>query len=144
MSLRPSSRAAVGTDRTVRTHLAVATLLVCALGCAFPGLGSAVRHCHPAPGVTPPMLMLLTAMFVSGFEVCATEVARALLRPGLLLTGLGVALLPVDYPLLAGVRLLPLTAPDVELRAYAVARHGRLDWPPLALVTHLLTAAARR
>lgn len=60
------------------------------------------------------------------------------------MAGLGVALLPVDFPTLPGVRLVPLAAPDVELRAYAVARHGRLDWPPLALVTGLLSAAAHR
>jgi hypothetical protein len=40
------------------------------------------------------------------------------------------------------VRLLPLTGPDVELRAYAVTRHGRLNWPPLALVTGLLQRAS--
>lgn len=37
------------------------------------------------------------------------------------------------------VRLTPLLAPHpVALRAYAVARHGRLAWPPLSLVTDLL------
>lgn len=89
----PARRAATATDRTVRTHLTIATLLACALGCALPGLGSVVRHCHPTPGVTPPMVMLLAAMFISGFEVRAAELARVLLRPGLLLAGLGVALL---------------------------------------------------
>ncbi|MDH6575177.1 hypothetical protein [Kitasatospora sp. MAP5-34] len=89
----PAGYAALTTDRTVRSHLALATLVACAFGCAVPGAAAVVRHCHPAPGVTPPMLMLLTAMFVGGFEVRAAEVARVLLRPGLLLTGLGVALL---------------------------------------------------
>jgi len=97
-SARPSCPTAAleytadATGRTVRAHLAVATLLVCALGCALPGPGALVRHCHPVPGVTPPMLMLLAAMFIGGFEVRAADVVRALLRPGLLLAGLGVAL----------------------------------------------------
>jgi len=33
--------------------------------------------------------------------------------------------------------------PQVELRAYAAARHGRLSWPPLALVIRLLQRASR-
>jgi hypothetical protein len=41
------------------------------------------------------------------------------------------------------VRLIPLSAPPVELRAYALARHGRLSWPALALVTGLLQHAGR-
>jgi DNA-binding transcriptional LysR family regulator len=52
--------------------------------------------------------------------------------------GLGVGLLPLGHAIRPGVRFLPLTGPDVELRAYAVTRHGRLNWPPLALVTGLL------
>ncbi|WP_441249047.1 hypothetical protein [Kitasatospora sp. McL0602] len=89
----PTAVTATTTDRALRAHLAAATLLACGLGCALPGLGAAVRHCHPAAGVTPPMLMLLTAMFIGGFEVRAAELGRVLLRPGLLLSGLGVALL---------------------------------------------------
>lgn len=58
--------------------------------------------------------------------------------------GLGVALLPADHPVRPGVRLLPLTAPAVELRSYAVARPGRLNWPPLALMTRLLAGRATR
>jgi hypothetical protein len=42
------------------------------------------------------------------------------------------------------VRLLPLTGPRIELRAYAVARRGRLSWPPLALVIGLLRQASRQ
>ena len=55
--------------------------------------------------------------------------------------GLGVGLLPLGHATRPGVRLLPLAGPDVELRAYAVTRHGRLNWPPLALVTSLLRAS---
>jgi hypothetical protein len=36
------------------------------------------------------------------------------------------------------VALWPLHDPDVVLRAYAVTRRGRADWPPLALVLRLL------
>jgi DNA-binding transcriptional LysR family regulator len=52
--------------------------------------------------------------------------------------GLGVGLLPLDRPVAPGVRVLPLTDPDVRLRAYAVVRSGRVVWPPLALVVDLL------
>ena len=58
--------------------------------------------------------------------------------------GLGVGLLPYDRPTGPQVRLIPLSAPPVELRAYALARPGRLSWPPLALVTGLLRHASRR
>jgi DNA-binding transcriptional LysR family regulator len=57
--------------------------------------------------------------------------------------GLGVGLLPAGRPTSPQVRLIPLTEPPVVLRAYAVARHGRLSWPPLALVTGLLRKASR-
>jgi DNA-binding transcriptional LysR family regulator len=52
--------------------------------------------------------------------------------------GLGVGLLPAGRAYRDGVRLLPLDDPAVVLRAYAVTRRGRADWPPLALVLHLL------
>jgi DNA-binding transcriptional LysR family regulator len=57
--------------------------------------------------------------------------------------GLGVGLLPYGRPTGPRVRLIPLSAPPVELRAYALARHGRLSWPALALVTGLLQHAGR-
>ena len=41
-------------------------------------------------------------------------------------------------------RVLPLTGPDVALRAYAVTRAGRAVWPPLALVVDLLAGRVRR
>jgi DNA-binding transcriptional LysR family regulator len=56
----------------------------------------------------------------------------------LILAGLGVGLLPLDRPVAVGVQVLPLTDPDVRLRAYAVVRSGRVVWPPLALVVDLL------
>jgi hypothetical protein len=57
--------------------------------------------------------------------------------------GLGVGLLPLGQPVQPGVRLLPLTGPRIELRAYAAARRGRLSWPPLALMISLLRQASR-
>lgn len=57
--------------------------------------------------------------------------------------GLGVGLLPPGRPTGPQVRLIPLSAPPVELRAYALACHGRLSWPALALVTGLLQHAGR-
>lgn len=56
----------------------------------------------------------------------------------LIVAGLGVGLLPAGRRTLPGVRLLPLTAPPVTLRSYAVVRRGRAAWPPLALVLSLL------
>ena len=56
----------------------------------------------------------------------------------LVVAGLGVALLPADQPVRAGVTLLPLADPDVRLRCYAAVRRGRAAWPPLALVLRLL------
>jgi DNA-binding transcriptional LysR family regulator len=57
----------------------------------------------------------------------------------MIVAGLGVALLPAGQPTVRGVSLRPLTDPDVVLRSFAVIRRGRRDWPPLALVLHLLT-----
>jgi hypothetical protein len=53
--------------------------------------------------------------------------------------GLGAGLLPAGQPTRSGVSLLPLWGPDVLLRAFAVTRRGRSDWPPLALVLGLLS-----
>jgi DNA-binding transcriptional LysR family regulator len=60
----------------------------------------------------------------------------------LITAGLGVALLPADQPVRAGVRLLALTGPEVVMRAYALTRRGSGSWAPLALVVRLLTAEA--
>lgn len=58
--------------------------------------------------------------------------------------GLGVGLLPLDQPVSDGVVIVALDDPAVELRAYAVSRHGHLAWPPLALVTGLLERAGHQ
>ncbi|WP_329571288.1 LysR family transcriptional regulator [Kitasatospora sp. NBC_01266] len=89
--------------------------------------------------------VIRTLASMAGFRPWVTHQADSLdLVQEMIAAGLGVALLPTGFPVLPGVRFVPLAAPDVELRAYAVARHGRLDWPPLALVTDRLNAAASR
>jgi DNA-binding transcriptional LysR family regulator len=60
----------------------------------------------------------------------------------LIVNGLGVGLLPMDQPTIPGVRLLPLAEPDVTFRSFAATRHGRTNWPPLALLLNLLTRPA--
>ena len=80
---------------------------------------------------------------MAGFTPRITHQADSLdLVQDMITAGLGVGLLPLGHPIRPGVRFLPLTTPDVELRAYAVTRHGRLHWPPLALVTSLLQRAS--
>lgn len=87
--------------------------------------------------------VIRTIASMAGFRPRVTHKADSLdLVQEMIAAGLGVALLPIGFPTLPAVRLVPLAAPEVELRAYAVARHGRLDWPPLALVTALLSATA--
>ncbi|MEU0668435.1 LysR family transcriptional regulator [Streptomyces lavendulocolor] len=87
--------------------------------------------------------VIRTLASMAGFTPRITHRADSLdLVQGMITAHLGVGLLPQETALLPGVRLLPLTEPDVVLRAHAVARHGRLDWPPLALVTDLLSRRA--
>jgi DNA-binding transcriptional LysR family regulator len=52
----------------------------------------------------------------------------------LIVAGLGLALLPRGRPTHRGVRVTPLGAPRLWLRAYAVTRRGRDQWPPLRAV----------
>ncbi|WP_028474927.1 LysR family transcriptional regulator [Nocardioides alkalitolerans] len=79
----------------------------------------------------------------AGFVPDITHRADSLdLVQELVATGLGVALLPADQPVRPGVRLLPLRSPGVALRAYAVTRAGRADWPPLALLLRTLAGQA--
>ncbi len=83
--------------------------------------------------------VIRTLAAMAGFTPRITHQADSLgLVQDMITAGLGVGLLPLGQATRPGVRILPLTAPDVELRAYAVTRHGRLNWPPLALVTSLL------
>jgi DNA-binding transcriptional LysR family regulator len=88
--------------------------------------------------------VIRTLAAMAGFTPRITHQADSLdLVQDMITAGLGVGLLPVGQTIRPGVRLLPLTGPEVELRAYAVTRHGRLNWPPLALVTSLLEHASR-
>jgi DNA-binding transcriptional LysR family regulator len=88
--------------------------------------------------------VIRTLASMAGFTPRITHQSDSLdLVQDMITAGLGVGLLPVGHATHPGVRILPLTSPHVELRAYAAARHGRLSWPPLALVTRLLQAAGR-
>jgi DNA-binding transcriptional LysR family regulator len=57
--------------------------------------------------------------------------------------GLGVALLPEQMAAQDGVRVVPLTDPRVEHRAYSVVRRGREHWPPLRFLAERLAGDAR-
>ena len=81
-----------------------------------------------------------TIASMAGFRPRLTHQADSLeLVEDLILAGLGVGLLPADRPTRPGVALLALRNPDVRLRAYALCRHGRAAWPPLALLVDRLT-----
>jgi DNA-binding transcriptional LysR family regulator len=80
-----------------------------------------------------------TVASMAGFEPRITHRVDGLeLVQDLIVAGLGVGLLPADRATAPGVRLLPLTAPDVRLRAYAAVRRGHAAWPALALVLNRL------
>jgi DNA-binding transcriptional LysR family regulator len=80
-----------------------------------------------------------TLASIAGFTPRVAHQADSLaLVQDLIVAGLGVGMLPADQPTRPGVRLVPLTDPPVHLRAYAVTRRGRAQWPPLALVLRLL------
>ncbi|MGA7203867.1 MAG: LysR family transcriptional regulator [Specibacter sp.] len=57
----------------------------------------------------------------------------------LILAGMGVGILPANRQPRPGVALVPLTNPEVLLRAHAVTRRGRDSWAPLALLVARLT-----
>ncbi|GAA3610018.1 LysR family transcriptional regulator [Kineosporia mesophila] len=80
-----------------------------------------------------------TLASMAGFEPRISHQADSLeLVEDLILAGQGIGLLPADRRTRPGVTLLPLRDPEVRLRAYAVTRLGRAEWPPLALLLHLL------
>jgi DNA-binding transcriptional LysR family regulator len=86
-----------------------------------------------------------TVASLAGFQPRVTHRADSLeLVQDMVAAGLGVGLLPDAQPTIPGVRLLPLTDPDVTLRSFAVARRGRTAWPPLALVLDLLAGGSVR
>ncbi|WP_107766604.1 LysR substrate-binding domain-containing protein [Nocardioides terrigena] len=53
---------------------------------------------------------------------------------GLIVARLGLALLPLGRTTRDGVTVVPLADPGARLRAYAVTRRGRDQWPPLRAV----------
>jgi DNA-binding transcriptional LysR family regulator len=82
-----------------------------------------------------------TIASLAGFEPrIAHRVDSLELVQDLIVAGLGIGLLPADGPVIGGVRLIALRRPEATLRSYAVTRPGRESWPPLRLVTSLLTA----
>ncbi len=88
--------------------------------------------------------VIRTVASMAGFTPRITHQADSLeLVRDMVTAGLGVGLLPAGSAASPGVQLIPLDGPQVELRAYAAARHGRLSWPPLALVIRLLRRASR-
>jgi DNA-binding transcriptional LysR family regulator len=86
-----------------------------------------------------------TLASMAGFEPLITHQSDSLdLVQDLIRAGQGVGLLPADEPVRPGVALLPLTDPAVILRASAVTRPGRSEWPPLALLLGLLVSGQKR
>lgn len=81
------------------------------------------------------VLRLISSM--AGFEPKIRHQADSLdLVEDLILAGLGIGLLPADSLPPAGIHLVPLTQPDVALRAYARSLRGNSNWPALAAVLH--------
>jgi DNA-binding transcriptional LysR family regulator len=54
---------------------------------------------------------------------------------------LGVGLLPIAWPSLGSVRVVPITEAVVRLRAFSAVRRGREQWPLLRLVLERLGGA---
>lgn len=80
-----------------------------------------------------------TIAALAGFEPRVTQRADSLrLVQEMILAGLGVALLPASYPRATGLSLRRLHDPEPRMRAHALIRRGRTDWPPLALLLGLL------
>ncbi|MBF9072652.1 LysR family transcriptional regulator [Streptacidiphilus fuscans] len=89
--------------------------------------------------------VIRTLASMAGFTAHLTHRSDSLdLVEDMITAGLGVGLLPMDRPTVPGVRLLPLTGPDVLLRAFAVTRRGHADWPPLALLADLIGRRAHQ
>lgn len=77
---------------------------------------------------------------LAGFEPRIAHRADSLeLVQDLIVGGLGVGLLPDAMPLINGVARVSLLRPGVNLRAYLAVRRGRENWPPLRVITSLLT-----
>lgn len=72
----------------------------------------------------------------------AHEIDSLDLVEDLIVAGFGVGLLPIGRPTSVGVKVLPLSEPNVILTAYAVTRRGRATWPPLRTVLDRLRPPA--
>jgi DNA-binding transcriptional LysR family regulator len=87
------------------------------------------------------VIRILASM--TGFEPRITHQSDSLdIVEDLIAGGMGVGLLPADRPPGPGVALVPLTQPEVRLRAYAHTRRARSAWAPLALVLRRLSSGA--
>jgi DNA-binding transcriptional LysR family regulator len=85
-----------------------------------------------------------TVASLAGFRPRILHRADSLeLVEDMIVAGLGVGMLPTGRRAGPGVSVCPLRSPEVRLRAYAVARRGRTDWPPLALVLRMLREPSR-
>ncbi len=85
--------------------------------------------------------VVLTLASLAGFTPrIAHRVDSLDLVEDLILSGLGVGLLPSAYQPRTGIELAPLSSPDVILRCYAVTRRGRRAWPPVRLLLDRLGA----
>jgi DNA-binding transcriptional LysR family regulator len=74
--------------------------------------------------------VIRTVASMAGFTPRITHQADSLeLVQDMITAGLGVGLLPAGQAASPGVQLIPLDGPQVELRAYAAARHGRPSGP---------------
>ncbi|MEU4291292.1 LysR family transcriptional regulator [Kribbella sp. NPDC026596] len=81
-----------------------------------------------------------TIAALAGFEPRITQRADSLpLVQEMIIAGLGVALMPADYPKTAGISRRRLRDPEPNMRAHALTRRGRTNWSPLALLLTLLS-----
>ncbi|MBT2515338.1 LysR substrate-binding domain-containing protein [Arthrobacter sp. ISL-30] len=81
------------------------------------------------------VLRLIASM--ADFEPKVRHQADSLeLVEDLIVAGMGIGLLPADTQPPKGIVLIPLTQPDVRVRAYARTRRGNSTWPALAAVLH--------
>ena len=85
--------------------------------------------------------VLSTIASMAGFTPKVVHRIDALeLVDDLIVAGRGIALLPLAPTSRRGVKVVPLTDPEVRLRTYAVTRRGRDRWPPLRAALERLTS----
>ena len=87
--------------------------------------------------------VLRTLASMAGFTPRVAHRIDALeLVEELIVAGLGVALLPLDHAGAPGITVVPLGDTRVTLRAHAVTRRGRDQWPPVRVVLERLARGA--